>query len=112
MFLTASSKMPVGIPAFWMRSWSFLPLCLCFFDFLGGKMATFSHQDQSRRGCKKLKMSFLHPPFGMDSCFLFIEQQQEQQQKNVIIGIFLRKKENESDDEKLFGTDVAENSAM
>ena len=55
--------MPVGKPAFLVRSWSFLPPMTCLFDFLVAKRRRLAAETNVVGGVKKLKMSFLTPPF-------------------------------------------------
>ena len=63
-FFNNPAKMPVGNPAFWVRSQSVSPISCPHFCFPpGGKMTAFRCQDQCRRGCQKTQDEFFNTHF-------------------------------------------------
>ena len=62
--------MPVRVPAFLMRSWSVLPAVFVFLGLFGRQNGGAQPPGTSRRGCKKLKLSFLHPHVFIPFCLV------------------------------------------
>ena len=72
------SKIPVGIPAFWRRSWSVFPRLCRNYREPCGKMAAFSRQDQCGRGRSRILSEFLDIPiFSFENCRKRLKKEKE-----------------------------------